>query len=295
MLHMKRKMLGHKYEVSMIAAAVGFTATAAAVATVGAGVMAAGSLLGVKEAKQVGGLMMAGGGMAAGGAGLMAGGLGTLGTLSAGAQLVGGALQGVGILTGNNNLSNIGGLINIGGMVGTSMDSGLLSGKGIDSGVVKSTPGATANTADATDWGIMNTGNTTPTQAANASATSVNAYDPIKSMGGSDGGIAAGAGKAPGAMDNIMAKMEKYDKLINMGGGALKTMNENKTANDKLAWEREKFAQEQGLYNKTHTAVAIPGQIGVSAPATQRVVQSINPTNRLGLISAGQNPTGVVA
>lgn len=264
--------------VSMVTAAFaagGIAAAATTVAGLGAATMAAGSVLGIKEAAPIGGLMMAGGGMAAGGAGLMAGGMGTLGTLSAGAQLVGGALQGVGVLTGNSKLAGIGGLINLGGMAGSAFDAP----------VAGASP--SAKTADAADWGVMNTGNAAPAQAASASG-------PLAGTGYDGAGLVSV--KAPPAfnpLESLNAKLEKYDKLVNLAGGAAKTMNENKQLNDVMAMKQNQFNQEMALQQKRNTAVAIPS-VGVSAAATPQQAKPITASYQPGLISTGLQSTGVV-
>lgn len=264
--------------VSMVTAAFaagGIAAAATTVAGLGAATMAAGSVLGIKEAAPIGGLMMAGGGMAAGGAGLMAGGMGTLGTLSAGAQLVGGALQGVGILTGNSKLAGIGGLINLGGMAGSAMSTPAAGGAS-----------SVAKTAE-TDWGMMNTGNAAPAQAASSSG-------PLAGTG-YDGAGAMNVKAPPAAnpLESLNAKLEKYDKLVNLAGGAAKTMNENKQLNDIMAMKQNQFNQEMALQQKRNTAVAIPS-VGVSAAPNPQSVRPITPSYQPGLISTGLQPTGVV-
>jgi hypothetical protein len=260
---MKRKASGHRYEVSIITAAVGFTATAAAVATVGAGVMAAGSVLGIKEAKQVGGLMMAGGGIASGLGGLgmvggVAGATSTLGTLSAGAQLVGGALQGVGVLTGNDRISNIGALINVGGTIGSSFDSGMFSdsGKTIDGKV----------------------------------------FDPQYGINGDAGAIGSATKKANeavkvggDAMGGFMDKIKKYDNIIGMVGKGADMMNTNRQLNDVMSFNANQRELDRQAQKSMNTAAPIGGPlpIGVKNPGP---VKPIVPGQKIGLLSTTYQP-----
>lgn len=275
------------------AALVGATSIAAGVAVVGAGIMAAGSVLGIKEAAPIGGLMMAGGGIASGlsGLGLLGGGAGaattTLGTLSAGASLVGGALQGVGILTGNSKLSGIGGLINGAGMMGTSFDSGALSGGGtsatngvesqyvnnnfmhspgmptIENGVVSG--GGGLRNADIATNGV-NSGNTPP-------------FNP------------AAAGPAD---SKLLNNINKYDSIIKLGGDFAKGMATSKQQNDILNQNAMFQSQNLAEHRRNTTAVAIPGSIPVSAPTIPVMAQQVVPNAGYGMLNTnGQQVLGV--
>jgi hypothetical protein len=274
MNNMKRKMAGHKYEVSLIAAAVGFSATAAAVATVGAGIMAAGSVLGIKEAKPIGGLMMAGGGIASGLGGLgmvggVAGATSALGTLSAGASLVGGALQGAGILTGNDKLAGIGGLINGAGMIGSSM-SNAPTGGASQGGASGGSASAGADPNWNPDYGLST--------ASNAPSSGVGG---IK-VAGANASIPAAA--VPSGTPSLIDRIGKYDNYIKMAGDFATGMANSKSENDKLAQQNAQFQQEIELLNRRSTAVAIPGALPVS-PGSPQAVSPITPNRSTGLLN----------
>lgn len=260
--------------------AIGISAGTAMMA--GAAVMAVGSVLGIKEAAPIGGLMMAGGGIGAGIAGLGLGGAaatasGTLGTLSAGASLVGGALQGVGILTGNNKMAGIGGLINGAGMLGTSMDAaGMFNGGGASQTV----NGMTTQIDGTTSAMSLNPGQQAMFDNArpfnNTGVTSINA--PVTTP--------SGATPPPVGGNAVDSFMSRYGKLLEMGGNAAKSMNENKTINDYMAQQQRQFGQTLAEQQRQHTAVAIPS-VGVSAAPIPQVARPISRNNPLGILAAG--------
>lgn len=272
---------GYKKEVSLIAGAVGFAATAAAVATVGAGAMAVGAVTGIKPLQQVGGLMMAGGAIASGlgGLGMVGGVAGAstgLGTLAAGASLVGGAMQGVGILTGNNKMAAIGGLLGGAGMMGTSSLSTPTSSfdpSGLSSSQIEAMGGA-ANIP--TDMASM-----TPTQIE---ALGGAANIPMK-MGNLSvaGGVATTSNAAP-----LVDSMAKYDKLIGLGSAIATTMSASKTANDKLAQDQAQYNQTLAFQQQQHPNGQFQGTIPVSAPATQQYAQRATTLPR-GMLNTSLN------
>lgn len=279
MNYMRRKALGHKLEVSVVTAvATGLgVGMAAATAITGAGVMAAGSVLGIKEAKPIGGLMMAGGSIASGlgGLGMMGGtgaaaATGTLGTLSAGASLVGGALQGVGILTGNDKMANIGGLIGGAGMFGQSMTAGTAA-SGAEAGL---SGGDYVNLGDSSKMvsGASRTGSSVgDALAIDAPAWSTPGINP------SAGGVVSGGGTGAGG---LVERIGKYDNYIKMAGDFATGMSNASAKKDQLGLEQ----QALDLLNKKNTAVAIPGSLPVSA-GTPQAVAPIAQNRSTGLLN----------
>lgn len=236
----------------------------AAIMTGGAIASVAGAVTGNQTLSKVGGVAMGIGGVMSGYGALgelsAAGGIGmNLATLSAGASLVGGAMQGYGTLTGNSKLATIGGLINMSGALGTAHSGNVASESGK----------AIADSAGKYDLaGIdkqINLGN---------SSTTIDGAIRANTSAGSFGNTVA---PAASGMDSVLEKIDKYDKLIQMGGGVLKTMNDNKQLNDYMNQQQQMQNQRLASDKALHTAVAIPGDIGVSAPVNTVSVQPIDP------------------